>query len=71
MTGRQLAVEVTTRRPRTKLLYTSGNTENSIVHHGRLDHGVMLLSKPYRKSELSCMVRLALGAATESCRLSA
>jgi PAS domain S-box-containing protein len=71
MTGRQLAVEVTTRRPGTKLLYTSGYTENSIVHHGRLDHGVMLLSKPYRKSELSSMVRLALGAATEAPRLSA
>jgi CheY-like chemotaxis protein len=71
MTGRQLAVEVTTRRPRTKLLYTSGYTEKSIVHHGRLDHGVMLLSKPYRKSEPSCMVRLALGAATEACRPSA
>ena len=64
MTGRQLAVEVTGRRPGTKLLYTSGYTENSIVHHGRLDHGVMLLSKPYRKSELSSMVRLALGDAT-------
>jgi PAS domain S-box-containing protein len=64
MTGRQLAVEVTRRRPGTKLLYTSGYTENSIVHHGRLDHGVMLLSKPYRKSELSSMVRLALGDAT-------
>jgi len=34
------------------------------VHHGRLDHGVLLLSKPYRKSELSSMVRLALGDAT-------
>jgi PAS domain S-box-containing protein len=64
MTGRQLAVEVTQRRPGTKLLYTSGYTENSIVHHGRLDHGVMLLSKPYRKSELSSMVRLALGDGT-------
>jgi CheY-like chemotaxis protein len=71
MTGRQLAVEVTTRRPGTKLLYTSGYTENSIVHHGRLDRGVMLLSKPYRKSELSSMVRLALGDASEAPRLSA
>jgi CheY-like chemotaxis protein len=71
MTGRQLAVEVTTRRPGTKLLYTSGYTENSIVHHGRLDRGVMLLSKPYRKSELSSMVCLALGNASEAPRLSA
>jgi signal transduction histidine kinase/CHASE3 domain sensor protein/DNA-binding NarL/FixJ family response regulator len=61
MTGRQLAAEVTRRRPGTKILYTSGYTENSIVHHGRLDRGVLLLSKPYRRSALASMVRLALG----------
>jgi hypothetical protein len=61
MTGRQLAVEVSRRQPGTKVLYTSGYTENAIVHHGRLDQGVMLLSKPYRKAELAGMVRLALG----------
>jgi PAS domain S-box-containing protein len=63
MTGRELADEVTRRRPGTRVLYTSGYTENAIVHHGRLDPGVMLLSKPYRKSELSSMVRRALGEA--------
>jgi PAS domain S-box-containing protein len=64
MTGRQLANEVTRHQPGTRVLYTSGYTENSIVHHGRLDQGVLLLSKPYRKSELAGMVRLALGDAT-------
>jgi PAS domain S-box-containing protein len=63
MTGRQLADEVTRRRPGTKVLYTSGYTENAIVHQGRLDQGVLLLSKPYRKSALAGMVRLALGEA--------
>jgi PAS domain S-box-containing protein len=62
MTGRQLADEVEKRRPRTKVLYTSGYTENAIVHHGRLDQGVLLLTKPYRSSQLARMVRLALGA---------
>jgi PAS domain S-box-containing protein len=61
MTGRQLADQVSRRQPGTKILYTSGYTENTIVHNGRLDQGVMLLSKPYRKSELGNMVRLALG----------
>jgi PAS domain S-box-containing protein len=60
MTGRQLAEEVNKRRPGTKVLYTSGYTANAIVHHGRLDEGVMLLSKPYRSSQLARMVRLAL-----------
>jgi signal transduction histidine kinase len=62
MTVRQLADEVSRRRPGTKVLYTSGYADNAIVHHGRLDEGVMLLSKPYRKSKLAQMVRQALEA---------
>jgi PAS domain S-box-containing protein len=60
MSGRQLAAEVSIRQPGTGILYTSGYTENTIVHHGRLDRGVMVLSKPYRKAELARMVRLAI-----------
>jgi CheY-like chemotaxis protein len=58
--GRQLADAVVARRPSVKVLFTSGYTENAIVHHGRLDAGVMLLSKPYRRSDLARMVRAAL-----------
>ena len=47
-------------RPDLKVLFTSGYTENAIVHHGRLDSGVLLLAKPYRKSELARMIRKAL-----------
>jgi signal transduction histidine kinase len=61
ITGRQLADEVAKRRPGTKVLYTSGYTDNAIVHHGRLDEGVLLLTKPYRKSQLAQRVRQALG----------
>jgi PAS domain S-box-containing protein len=64
--GRELAEQVAKRRPSTRVLYTSGYTDNAIVHHGRLDDGVLLLSKPYRKSELARMVRVALGDATET-----
>jgi PAS domain S-box-containing protein len=60
MTGRQLAEQVAKRRPGIKVLYTSGYTDNAIVHHGRLDEGVLLLTKPYRKSQLARMVRQAL-----------
>jgi PAS domain S-box-containing protein len=62
LNGRQLADEVAKRRPGTKVLYTSGYTENAIVHHGRLDSGVLLLTKPYRKSQLAKMIRQALQA---------
>jgi CheY-like chemotaxis protein len=60
MNGRQLADIVVVRRPSVQVLYTSGYTENAIVHHGRLDAGVLLLAKPYRKFDLARMVRAAL-----------
>lgn len=39
-----------------KVLYTSGYTENAMIHHGRLDPGIQLLSKPYRRAELARMI---------------
>jgi signal transduction histidine kinase/CheY-like chemotaxis protein len=60
MNGRQLGIEAQTRRPGLKVLYTSGYTENAIVHHGRLDAGVLLLAKPYVNSDLARMIRTAL-----------
>ena len=60
MNGRQLATEAVKRRPGLKVLYTSGYTENAIVHHGRLDAGVLLLPKPYLSSDLARMIRVAL-----------
>jgi hypothetical protein len=47
-------------KPGLKVLFTSGYTENAIIHHGRLDTGVLLLAKPYRKSDLAGMIRRAL-----------
>ena len=60
MNGRQLATEAIKRRQGLKVLYTSGYTENAIVHHGRLDAGVLLLAKPYLSSDLARMIRTAL-----------
>lgn len=60
MNGRHLADEAIKRRPNLKTLFTSGYTENAILHHGRLDPGVLLLAKPYRKPELARMLRVAL-----------
>ena len=44
------------------MLFTSGYSENAVVHHGRLDPGVLLLVKPYRKDDLARMIRRALDA---------
>ena len=60
MNGRQLADAVKQLRPSIGILYTSGYSENAIVHHGRLDAGVLLLAKPYRKADLARMIRKAV-----------
>ena len=60
LNGRQLAEEIQKVRPELKVLFTSGYTENAIIHHGRLDEGVLLLAKPYRKSDMATMIRKAL-----------
>jgi len=44
------------------ILFTSGYTENSIVHGGRLDEGVSLLSKPYTRAQLARKIRSSLDA---------
>jgi CheY-like chemotaxis protein len=62
MSGRALADAARRLRPGLRVLYTSGYTENAIVHHGRLDAGVMLLAKPYRRAELARAIRAALAA---------
>jgi signal transduction histidine kinase/ActR/RegA family two-component response regulator len=58
--GPQLAQQARALRPGLRVLFTSGYTENAIVHHGTLDAGVLLLSKPYRRQELAQKLRQAL-----------
>ena len=58
--GRQLATEGVKRRPELKVLYTSGYAENALIHHGRLDAGVLLLPKPYVSADLARMLLTAL-----------
>jgi PAS domain S-box-containing protein len=62
MNGRQLAEEAAKRRSGLKVLFTSGYTEDSVVHHGRLTSGILLLAKPYRKLDLARLIRQALDA---------
>lgn len=60
MNGRQLADAALQRRASLKVLFTSGYSNEAIIHHGHLDAGVLLLAKPYRKSDLARMIRAAL-----------
>ncbi|KZD07613.1 CHASE domain-containing protein [Oceanibaculum pacificum] len=61
LNGRQLADAAQQIKPGLPVLYTSGYSENVIVHHGRLDRGMHLLNKPYGRRELSIKIRTALG----------
>ncbi|MCF1437106.1 hypothetical protein B7W85_22150 [Allorhizobium ampelinum] len=58
----ELARKAKERLPNLAVLFTSGYTENSIVHHGRLDAGVELLSKPYTRDALARKIRQVLTA---------
>jgi CheY-like chemotaxis protein len=62
LNGRQLADAAWAVKPGLKVLFSSGYTENAIVHHGRLDRGAHLLSKPYGRLELARKVRETLAA---------
>ena len=60
MNGRQLADEAVGRRPRLKVLFTTGYARNAIVHQGRLDPGVEVVFKPFTYSELASKIRRVL-----------
>jgi PAS domain S-box-containing protein len=62
MNGRELADSATALDPGLKVLFTSGYAENAIMRDGRIEPGMHLLGKPYRRRELALKVRKVLDA---------
>ncbi len=59
----ELARKARERIPNLAVLFTSGYTQNAIVHGGRLDEGIDLLTKPYTREALARRLRQVINAA--------
>lgn len=57
MTGSEVVARARALWPGIKALFTTGYARNAIVHHGRLDRGVQLITKPFSFDELAAKVR--------------
>ncbi len=65
MTSRVLAERARSLIPGLAVLFTSGYTQNSIVHNGQLDPDITLISKPWRAEELGVQLQAVLARARE------
>jgi CheY-like chemotaxis protein len=57
LTGAQVASEAQAIQPGLRILFTTGYARNAIVHNGRLDPGVQLITKPYSFVDLAAKIR--------------
>ena len=60
LSGRQLSDQLTRIRPETRVLYTSGYTDDAVVRHGVLESGIAYLQKPFTVEGLARKVREVL-----------
>ncbi len=61
--GRELVNAARCRRPDLRVLFASGYERSTLMHDGRLDSGVELLTKPFSRSQLASRIRAVLDAA--------
>lgn len=69
MTGVEIAEQAKTLLPDVEVLFTSGYSDAALMHDGRLDPGVRLLQKPFRRGALARAVRAVLDADPDARRL--
>jgi PAS domain S-box-containing protein len=69
MNGRQLAGAARGLNRKLKVLFTTGYARNAIVHDGRLDPGVQLITKPFTFAALSEKLRDILDARNAPARI--
>jgi signal transduction histidine kinase/CheY-like chemotaxis protein len=62
--GREMAERITAIRPDVLVIFMSGYTENAIVHQGRLDDGVQMIGKPFKREQLARKLAEVLGASS-------
>jgi CheY-like chemotaxis protein len=60
MSGSQLAENILSKRPQTKIVYMTGYTDDMVVQHKVLKPGVKLLQKPFARADLALKVRSTL-----------
>ena len=63
MSGPELARQILALRPRTRVVYMSGYTDDALGYHGGLDPEIILLPKPFTPESLMHHLRLALDGA--------
>jgi len=66
MNGRQLADEAQRRHPALKVVFTTAYARNAIIHEGRLDPGVHLVTKPFTVADVASALRVALAEGGET-----
>ncbi len=63
--GKELVDAARSRRPGLRVVFTSGYEHNALMHEGSLNAGIVLLSKPFTRTQLAERIRSSLDTPVE------